>query len=412
MNYNRNRHQKTAGVIRYSCGILFMLFTFCYLFFIQGEILAEAQHVYSNGITQYSILIGAIIIAFVLQILQWLVSLASRLPARFHALTYVPSSMVLAIISSVNKDVMDSFSFGAWLWIMPLVLAVYAITVILIKNLFDESQDYFKGLKNLLYTNYIILLALILGAGSIPQTSDVYHYELKTERLLLERDYEAACRVGEKSLRSSVRLTQLRMYALAQQGLLPERIFEYPQYYGAQGLFDIADSASSHRFDNKLIFYMLGARCHSSVATTDRYFELLLADSLWNQTTADYYLCSLLLENRMKEFHEKLPLYYNLSDTVVSPYDSLPKAYREALLVMADADSAYVGKLYFHGDSVATLSDTAMVSSYREYCGMKTGVPDILERVNKAHRIFGKTFWWYHDYSDIAIGEIKKRKKK
>jgi hypothetical protein len=27
-------------MIRYSCGILFMLFSFCYLYFLQGEILA------------------------------------------------------------------------------------------------------------------------------------------------------------------------------------------------------------------------------------------------------------------------------------------------------------------------------------------------------------------------------------
>ena len=41
-----------------------MLFSFCYLFFLQGEILAEAQFVYSKGITSYNILIGAGITEF------------------------------------------------------------------------------------------------------------------------------------------------------------------------------------------------------------------------------------------------------------------------------------------------------------------------------------------------------------
>ena len=60
-----------------------MLFSFCYLFFLQGEILAEAQFVYSKGITSYNILIGAIIITVILQIVQWIVNISSRLPSRW-----------------------------------------------------------------------------------------------------------------------------------------------------------------------------------------------------------------------------------------------------------------------------------------------------------------------------------------
>ena len=101
MAYRRNSHrQKTAGLIRYSCGILFMLFSFCYLFFLHGELLAEAQFVYSNGITTYNLLIGAIIITVVLQIVQWIVGLLSNLPTRWHALSYLPSMVVLLSCSS------------------------------------------------------------------------------------------------------------------------------------------------------------------------------------------------------------------------------------------------------------------------------------------------------------------------
>ena len=82
-------------------------------------------------------------------------------------------------------------------------------------------------------------ILLILVLGFVPQSSDVYHYEVKVERLILDGDYEEASRVGERSLASSARLTQLRMYALSQQGLLAERIFEYPQYDGARGLLDV-----------------------------------------------------------------------------------------------------------------------------------------------------------------------------
>ena len=83
MAYRRNSNrQKTAGPIRYSCGILFILFSFCYLFCLQGEILAEAQFVYSKGVTSYNILIGAIVISVVLQIIQWVrATMAAPAPA-------------------------------------------------------------------------------------------------------------------------------------------------------------------------------------------------------------------------------------------------------------------------------------------------------------------------------------------
>ena len=70
MSYYSIPEQKTAGIIRYSCGILFMLFSFCYLFFLEGEILAEAQFVFSKGVTSYDIMTGAILITLVLQLVQ------------------------------------------------------------------------------------------------------------------------------------------------------------------------------------------------------------------------------------------------------------------------------------------------------------------------------------------------------
>ena len=248
MNYNHPFRQKTAGLIRYSCGILFMLFSFCYLFFLQGEILAEAQFVYSKGVTTYNIFIGAVIITVVLQIIQWIVSMLSRLPSRWHALSYVPSLLLLAILTDVNQEAMLHFSFGAWVWVAPIVLVVYIALVIIAKVVDADFENYAIDIKSQIYPNFIILFLLILCVGAIPQSTDVYHFELKTERLILEGDYEAASNVGERSLRTSPRLTQLRMYALSKQGLLAERLFEYPQYYGSLGLLDVTDTLDYYRF--------------------------------------------------------------------------------------------------------------------------------------------------------------------
>lgn len=412
MNYNKSQKEKTAGVIRYSCGILFSLFSFCYLYFIQGEILAQAQHVYSNGITRYSILIGAIIITGILLCLQWLVSYITQLSSTHYAWSYIPSALVLAILTDVDEEAMMNFSFGPWLWIAPLVIILYALLIIGIKK-FGESGDIVLNynIRSMLYPNYIILFFTMLAVGAIPHTSDVYHFELKTERLILEGKYEEASKVGEKSLRTSARLTELRMYALSMMGQLPEKIFEYPQYDGKDGLLILNDTMPGTRLTSKWICHHLGAVCGNNIRNTDRYFYLVLNDTLWNEHTADYYLCNLLLEKKLQTFFDELPVYYNLSDTLTNPYDSLPKAFKEALIIMSNNQET-PEKIVINGDSIATIHDTVMINDYIDYCHQKVGISNERERINKTHRSHGKTFWWYYDFSDKAEGELAPRKKK
>ena len=398
---------KTAGFIRYSCALLFMLFSFCYLFFLQGEILAEAQFVYSEGVTSYNILIGAIVITVILQIVQWLVCLVSHLPSRWHALSYLPSMLLLAILTDVNREAIAHFSFGAWLWVAPCVLFAYFLLVIAIRKLDNDVSIYRLDIKSQLYPNFIVLFFMMLGVGAIPQSTDVYHYELKAERLILAKDYEGAAAVGKKSLRSSARLTQLRMYALSKQGLLPECLFDYPQHYGSQGLLDIADTSSLERFTSQDICFHMGAFCGKSIHTSDRYYRLMLGDTISNRHTVDYFLCSLLLDKKLSEFLRQLPRYYNLSDSIPGAYDSLPRAYREALLQIGKKPYALQGKIVVGADTLAILSNVEMVHRFCEYNERKASLKDETERVNKIHREFGDTYWWYCDYSHLAKGELQ-----
>lgn len=416
MNNNSHYPQKTAGLIRYSCGILYMAFTFCYLFFLQGEVLAEAQHVYSKGLTTYHLFAGALISTAVLQLLQWVTSLLSGLPARWHALSYVPSTLLLIIFTDATSDVLLHFTFGAWIWAAPIVLLLYVVAVILIRVLYREDDACIYGVKSLMYPNYIILFVLILLAGSMSHTSDVYHYELKTERLILEGDYAVAAKVGEKSLKSSKRLTQLRMYALSLQDELPERIFDYPQYYGTKGLLDVHDTTPYYRVPASDICLHLGAMCGTSVKDENRYFQLLYADTLANAHTNDYYLCMLLLRNDLKSFRRDLPRFYryvtiagvNDSLPVIQP-DSLPRAYREALLISGDQRFAHDGKVVIGKDTLVTFTDTTFISAYNDYCHIKLSIDDETERVNRAHRAYGHTYWWYHDFSRKAKGLLAPR---
>lgn len=386
-----------------------MLFSFCYLYFLQGEILAEAQHVFSHGMTTYNLLIGAILITLVLQVVQWVVGMASKLPACWHALSYLPSMLLLTILTDVDRTTIQHFSFGPWVWIAPLVLGFYCLLVLLVRTLQAGAYSYFTDLRAQLFPNYIILFVLVLCVGGIPQSTDVYHYELKAERLILDHDYEGAAQVGERSLRTTPRLTQLRMYALSKQGLLAERLFDYPQHYGSRGLLDVTDTLSSYRFSPQAICLHLGAFCGASIHSTQRYYQLMLADSLWNQHTADYYLCSLLLDRQLTQFRHQLPHYYQLSDSITHTADYLPRAYREALLLLGKRQTAQQGWVVIGADTLTRIADADLLDRFRNYCQLQQELTDPTQRVNQTHRQFGQTYWWYYDHGLQAKGELAPR---
>ena len=122
----RNNYKNSTVIVRIVCAILFCLFSFIYLYKYQAEILTIAQHVLSNGQTHYNHLIGAILITLVLFLLQLGVFAITRFPNWFHALTYFPSMLTLAVITDVSPRIDRGFSFGAWLWVYPLLLILFA----------------------------------------------------------------------------------------------------------------------------------------------------------------------------------------------------------------------------------------------------------------------------------------------
>ena len=156
-----------------------MLFSFCYLFFLQGEILAEAQFVFSKGITSYNILIGAIIITVILQILQWLVSLLSRLPSRCHALSYLPSMLLLAMVTDLNQEAIAHFSFGDWLWVTPCILMAYILLILLVKKLNHDESVERQDIKSQIYPNFILLFLISRVQMEAGHGSQDVHTEMK-----------------------------------------------------------------------------------------------------------------------------------------------------------------------------------------------------------------------------------------
>ena len=67
--YKPTYKKRTARMISWVCGSLFTLFSLLYLFVMQADLLATAQHLLSKGQTVYSPLWGTVIITLLLLLL-------------------------------------------------------------------------------------------------------------------------------------------------------------------------------------------------------------------------------------------------------------------------------------------------------------------------------------------------------
>lgn len=377
--------RRVSGVIRYSCAFLFVAFSLTYLYFMQGDLLSEAQFVYSHGLTSYSIPIGAVVITVVLQIIQKVQVNILRFNWQYYALSYFPSLFLLGLLTGITHDDLPDFHWGCWSWLIPIAFVLYFVLVYLQK----DKKMMIDSVSELLWRNYIILFAFILMCGAIPRTNEVHQYEFSVERHIVQKDYEGALNVAQQSLHSTRRLTELRMYALARKGLLAECLFDYPQYYMGEGLLSVSDSDSIYRYPPLKICVWLGAVPDGvKVRTTYQYLWALNAvDSLRTQRTQDYFLCYLLLQKKLKEFQKELVRFYPDS---ICP--RLPRAYSEAVV--------YINNVY--GENLQYTIDPKIIDRFRLYEQRKESIQNETERNNLLRREFGNTFWWYYELSKSA----------
>ncbi len=371
---------RVSGVIRYSCALLFMLFSSCYLLFMQGNLLSEAQFVFSRGLTTYSIQIGAFTVTIVLQIIQWVIARFFHFNWQYYSLSYLPSLLLLAVLTNITKSDLYDFTLGKWCWILPLIIVVFFGFVYLLRNRAATSNS----ISYLLWRNYVILFILILSCGAIPRTNEVDHYELTVERHIMQHDYDGAVKVAEASLHTSRRLTELRMFALSQQGLLAERLFDFPQDYRGNGLLKINDDDSIYRYSPLRICIRLGALPNvQQNPTTLQYLQAINSiDSLRTSVTQDYLLCYLLLQKELNIFEHKLQEFYPVETNPV-----LPRAYKEAVV--------YINNMY--GNHLKYTIDKETQSRFEQYRQRKAEISNPVARRNLVRREFSNTFWWYYE---------------
>jgi len=382
MSSNTNlSYKRDARILTVACGLLFSVFSFVYLFVFQKDVVGALHYSLSQGKTFYSPLIGAIIITAVLLIFRWGINGLMGLKGPVRSLSYFPSCLLLGVLTDVNRDTFHGGSIeDKWLWLLPLLLLIYVGVTYTLRRVLRFWLNQEGSVLGLINSNLAILMLLCLMTVCIGNSNVNFHHELAVEQAIRDKDYAGARMVGVESLETTRTLTALRAHALSLEGTMGEHLFEYPQYYGADGLLFDPHSQETLRLNADSLYAYLGAKPRATEKTTD-YLARICRDDEGKHTALDYYLSALLLDKKLDKFASAVETYCFEQDT-------LPRYYREAVVLYKHSHPGYS----------RAVNDTLMVQRLNEFLSRQKEFTSPTEEKNRMRREYGDTYWWYYRY--------------
>ena len=362
------------------CSLLFAFFSFVYLYIFQSDVLEALHYSLAHGRTTFAPLATALILTVVFVVLNLVASDVLKLRGRYHVLSYIPTFIVLASLTDVRRGVYTSSYSSYNIWLYPLlVLLVIVALYFLGKAIYrpDKTEKDFLVAINYNLGLLTILSCLTLWAGN---TDGDFHHEVAIERKIRDGKFKDAMMVGNKANAASRTFSALRAFAMAQEDKMGENIFEYPQDYGADGLFFSDNPVDLQRFNNDSISQFLGL----AMGPNDNIITRLRAacyDDQANHSALDYYLTALLLRKDVPTFSHALADFFTKED-------EQPKHYREAIVMYQSS----------HPDYELSINDSTIIKKYIEYKSKQGSFASYLEEYKWMRNVYSRTYWWYHDY--------------
>lgn len=376
-NILKNGTALTKGV----CAVLFLVFTFLYLYDYQADILAVTQHVLSKGVTHYDRTVGAVLITLVLWGIQLGVYALSRLQGFFHALTYLPSLLLLGILTDVTPNLDHESYLGNWIWLFPLLMVVYAVVVWACRQLdviqLQDSKT--SGIKQL-WVSLLLMLVMCFTTCAIGSNDALFHYRMRMESLMMARRYPAAAQVGLREEKTDSSLTFLRIWNLSKSHKLGDRLFEYPLVGRSDAMLPNGTSVKLMMMPETELYRDLGVVFVQKMRPID-YLVTLHKKRYATKTAHDWLLCAYLLDADLDGFVATLPIYYKVDSL-------LPKHYREALT------------LYNHlrNQPKVTYKEAVLEADYEDFTKLRRTYSDVRQRYSAVRDSYGKTYWFYYFY--------------
>lgn len=379
-NYVSIPYKKTARIMIVVCGLLFSTFSFVYLYVFQRDVLEALHFSLAHGKTHFAPLASAVVLTFVLVLLRWGINSLLGLKGYIRSLSYLPSFLILCALTDLGRNVYVPGYHTVWLWLLPLTVMVFVGIGYWLRSLFRNWFNEEGNIGGLVVSNLLIVLIMCMSTLMIGNTERSFHYELEVERHLRNKSYDEALEVGKHSLEAGRTLTALRALAMAHAGEMGNKLFQYPQYYKADGLFFDPNQETVFRFTNDSISHFLGKEaCWRGVGLD--YLRSLCYEEKGRYVALSYYLSGLLLDKRLDEFAKAITDFYDVND-------SLPRYYQEAMILHQAR----------HATSIPVPQDTLLIERWKAYKDFQKNHGVSSEVKNQIRRKFGDTYWWYFDY--------------
>ena len=366
--------------IRIICAVIFTTFSFIYIYVFQGELLALMQDYLSKGMTQNNTLITASLLTVLLVLLQWFINRAAKLHGYWEALSYIPSCALLALLTDVNDGTM-LYSTSKWLWGIPVCTLLY-IGVICLNRMVANARKF--SFCEILWPNMLSFTILFVLTAQISNHAPAPHMELSAWRHLHNNDYEKILEIGHRSDDYNIELTALRNLAMANSGQLGERLFHYPQPYGADGLIYNKHNKQSNTYGASEFYRHLGGNMPYGGEKGRPYCQRM-ATKNDSAIYRDLYLAALLLDKDLNTFVKETA---SLTSSSTAHH---PAHYQEAWLLYNEQHPNT--PIEFTPDSTVSSSFKAYRTLQREH---KTNA---IVAENLCRRKFSNTFWCYYDYN-------------
>lgn len=347
--------RKTGSTVitRVACAIVFITFTFLFVYKYQATTLEYLQHVLAEGKTHYDSLIGGVVITLLVQVLQMVVYRYHRLSDASYSLTYLPSMLLLALLTDIRICDDGTITPGTFLYLSPLVIAFYFLAVRLALQWIRLPQKGGGPLATVeLLLNLIIMTAMISTVCALANGDRKFHNSMKTERAYATGDIDKVIAMTEGATEADTTLTLYRCLALDAHKTLGDSLFYAP----------VAGSKDA-------LYNLKGVRTYITNATMLRR----------KRHSADYALCALLLNRDVNGFARQLVKTYTVND-------SLPQHYREALIIHQ----------YHNANPVTYYQNELMEAGYDSLMHMRNRNVAIYDRNSPFYNNYKKTYWAYY----------------
>jgi len=381
MNFNHPSKGSSTIVTRTVCAIVFVVFSFCWLFFFQADLLAVAQYILSGGQTSYNRLVGAVVITALLQLLQLGVYALTKLSKRYHALTYLPSMLVLGVLTDITLPLS---LLPASLLAIVIIVLLWLGCVFVARGIQPYEDDRTGGLlSRRMWINLLVMSVMMLGVTLIGNSNAVFHFRSHAETALIKGDVDEALRVGGSSHESDASLTMLRAYALSKKGELGERLFSYPVVGTSDDLLMLGSDARMVLCPVDSFYRHLGALPRHGMNGA-HYLRNLQRGGQATAAVADYVLCGYLVDRDLDAFAADITKYYQVSDSTAE----LPRHYREALVLYTHLRSH--PRIVYH--------DTVMDEDYEDLQKLEAQYPESSDCKNQVRDKYENSYWYYYEY--------------